>query len=249
MNYSKIYKAILNVFQDCNVNSFPLDCRELLAHYGYQCLPYSKLSSVKRELCMDFSEDAFLFRNVLYYNDNILPNRQRFSFMHELGHIALNHVEHPVLCLEQEANAFASHILAPRTVIHHSGCRNESVVSRIFEITVEAGHYAFADYKRWLRYRTYYKLEALDEAMFQHFYDSNLDCFVWHRKTCLHTKKQCINSLNDCGICKVSQETQTSPYIASQKRPGRSSKRYADPLFLPDGFARAEDFYLYGDMY
>lgn len=249
MNYSKIYKATLNIYQECNINSFPLDCHDLLAHYGYQCLPYSKLSLVKREMCMNFSEDAFLFRNVLYYNDNILPNRQRFSFMHELGHIALKHVEHPVLCQEQEANAFASHILAPRTVIHHSGCSNESEISNIFEITVEAAHYAFADYKRWLRYRTYYKLEALDEAIFQQFYDDDLDCFVWHRKTCVHTAKPCINRLDDCRICKDSQSNQTYPYAGSHKHPVRSSKRYSDPMFLPDGFSRAEDFYLYGDIY
>lgn len=247
MNYSKIYKAILNIYQECNINSFPLDCHDLLAHYGYQCLPYSKLSLVKREMCMNFSEDAFLFRNVLYYNDNILPNRQRFSFMHELGHIALKHVEHPVLYREQEANAFASHILAPRTVIHHSGCQNEHDISCMFQLTAEASHYAYEDYKRWLRCRTYY--ESLEEAIFRHFYDSDLDCFVWNRKTCVHTGELCINRLGDCTECEHTPMHSPQKDISS-KRPGaRVSRKYMDPVFLPEGFSRAENFYLYGDMY
>jgi len=247
MNYSNIYKAIIKIFQDCKVFSFPLDCRELLEHYGYQCLPYSRLSTAKRELCMNYSEDAFLFRNVLYYNDAILPNRQRFSFMHELGHIALEHVEYPVACREQEANAFASHILAPRIVIHHTGCQNEYDISCMFQLTAEASHYAYKDYKRWLRWRTYY--ESLEEAIFRHFYDSNLDCFVWNRKTCVHTGELCINRKEGCTVCEHAPIHSPQKNTSLKSPGGKVSSKYMDPIFLPDGFSRAENFYLYGDMY
>lgn len=201
MNYDKIYYSILSVYQECQVFSFPVDCLRLVKTYTNDCIPYSKLPSHKQKVCMTISTDAFLYQEIVYYNDKIRTNRQRFSLMHELGHVMLKHAEHPTETAEQEANAFASHILAPRIAIHYAGCRNEADVARIFHLTGEASRYAFDNYRRWRRYLTYYHMGEIDQALFKHFYSEEYGCFVWNRKICYSDEHLCINHSIDCSHC------------------------------------------------
>ncbi len=245
MNYRKIYKAIIKVFKDSSVNTFPLNCLELFSLYGYGCIPFGSLPPAKREACLQISQDAFLLKGNIYYNNCLLPNRQRFSLMHELGHITLEHMENPVDYCEQEANAFASHILAPRIIMHFSGFRNEGDVAEAFQLTAEAAHYACEDYRRWLRYRAYYHLEALDQAVYRQFYDTRKQRLIWRRERCIYTGGPCINRVGSCYTCRQVEGVPDEPDVKS----AGTSRLYFDPFFLPEGFERAEYNYLYGDDY
>ena len=40
---TKIIAATLEVFQECEVRSFPVDCCSLLRHYGYKVYTYKEL--------------------------------------------------------------------------------------------------------------------------------------------------------------------------------------------------------------
>lgn len=117
MNNSKIIEITLKVFKECAVQSFPIDCLRLLRYYGYKIYTYQELSRKNRELhemCMGFSEDAFQDGHsmIIAYNQDRPKGRIRFSLMHELGHCLLGHAGISQ-SNEQEANAFASNILAP----------------------------------------------------------------------------------------------------------------------------------------
>ncbi|WP_418390714.1 ImmA/IrrE family metallo-endopeptidase, partial [[Clostridium] scindens] len=114
---TKIIAATLEVFQECKVRSFPVDCCSLLRHYGYKVYTYKELKMKNNELyemCMGYSDDAFQdgCTGIIAYNQDKPAGRSRFSLMHELGHHVFAHVGNSARN-EREANAFASNLLAP----------------------------------------------------------------------------------------------------------------------------------------
>ncbi len=208
MDYNKIVTATIGVFRKCNVHSFPIDCEDLLKHYGYRLFSYKELRDRNPELynlSLEYSEDAFRAgaAKIVAYNPDRPHGRIRFSLMHELGHHVLGHTGASDQN-EKEANAFASHILVPRMAIHYSRCKNANDVARLFDMSFEAADNAFMDYRRWHRNVVMYKMSDTDKAMYAHFYNKEQKCFVWSKQTCCFCGKVLYNSLEShCKICTL----------------------------------------------
>lgn len=175
-NYD-IQWATLQVFQECDVHSFPLNCFRIAEHYGFKLIKYTTLSESKRLACMELSEDACVIGDTLFYNDQMCEHRIRFSIAHELGHHILGTVN------ESDANQFAGYLLAPRMVIHYAGCKNHADVAQIFNISEEAADYAFQDYRRWHRVAVK-RMTQLDKNIYQHFYHEEQKKFVYSITYC-----------------------------------------------------------------
>ena len=107
-------------------------------------------------LCKMCSNDAFLFKDkkLIAYNDEMPYYRIRFSLMHELGHILLKHRVSSKKN-EDEADYFASCILAPRIMIHHLKQTNKysqvtaDDIHEYFGISISAANRALMDYHNW----------------------------------------------------------------------------------------------------
>lgn len=201
MNRETINELILKVFKDCNIKSFPIDCFKILDQYNLKYFKYSELDESLRNICFKFSEESLNYEEKICYNGAKSPGRIRFSLMHELGHVLLNHGNFHTSEMEQEANSFASNILAPRMVIHYAGCKNENDVSKLFNITFECARYAFQDYRRWHRYITYHKQNELHDEIYSHFYDEDNECFVYSRGRCKFCFKEIFNEKELCEDC------------------------------------------------
>lgn len=193
MDYLKINYLILNIYKEHKIKSFPIDCFDLLELYGFTCKSYSSQPNKKRAKCFLVSNDAFTIKNTVFYNDEMLNGRIRFTLMHELGHYILGHEEPLTIQHEKQADLFASHILAPRMAIHYAQCKNLNDVSKVFGMTFEASDYAFQDYRRWHRRVTYHKMSEIDKAMYQHFYDEEFKGFVYSQKECTLCGRKLIN--------------------------------------------------------
>lgn len=208
MDYNKIVTATIEVFRKCDIHSFPIDCEDLLKHYGYRLFSYKELRDRNPELyslSLGYSEDAFRAgaSKIVAYNPDRPHGRIRFSLMHELGHHVLEHTGVSDQN-EKEANAFASHILAPRMAIHYSRCKNANDVARLFDMSFEAADNAFIDYRRWHRNVVIYKMSAVDKAMYAHFYNKEQKCFVWSERSCCFCGKVLYNSMEShCKICTL----------------------------------------------
>ena len=208
MDYNKIVTATIEVFRKCDVHSFPIDCEDLLKYYGYRLFSYKELRDRSPELyslSLGYSEDAFRAgaSKIVAYNPDRPHGRIRFSLMHELGHHVLGHNGASDLN-EKEANAFASHILAPRMAIHYSKCKNANDVARLFDMSFEAADNAFIDYRRWHRNVVMYKMSATDKAMYAHFYNKDQKCFVWSKQNCCFCGTVLYNSVEShCKICSL----------------------------------------------
>lgn len=153
MNYEKVYAAVLDVYEYCQIRSFPFSCKEVFAHYGYRLMSYHEVSEQNPELyqmCTLYSEDAFMDRtnHLVLYNSSIPGQRPRFSQMHELGHIILGH-EGEKEEQEKEANLFAGMVLTPSMAIHYSRLRNADDLAYAFQISYNAASCALSKYYRW----------------------------------------------------------------------------------------------------
>ena len=151
---SYIYRLILKTYKICNITSFPFDCKKVINEYGYDCKAYSSLSERKQKICFGISDDACIMKGTIYYNDMILKDRIRFTLMHELGHLLLKHFEKSDI-EEDEADYFASCILAPRIMIHHLCLNNKyskvtaDDIHEYFDISISASNRALMDYHNW----------------------------------------------------------------------------------------------------
>ena len=156
---NNLYTIIYNVYKEREITDFHFDCMKILNHYGYKVYTYSELKMISQELydmCKICSNDAFLFKDkkLIAYNDEMPYYRIRFSLMHELGHILLNHKASSVKN-EDEADYFASCILAPRIMIHHLKQTNKyskvtaDDIHEYFDISISASNRALMDYHNW----------------------------------------------------------------------------------------------------
>lgn len=205
MNHEYIKHTTLKIFKDCSIYSFPIDCFDILDHYQISVYPYSSLSDSLREHCLRYSDDALNYKGKLCYNDMMYETRIRFTLMHELGHIVLQHGESPSEEQEKEADFFSSHLLAPRMAIHYAGCKNQNDVAKLFQLSQEAAQYTFDDYRRWYRRTVTHKMTPYDKAMYNYFYNSVQDCFVYSVKRCEDCGTELYNSGHTlCNKCKSS---------------------------------------------
>lgn len=242
MDTTEIIKATIKVYEECHVTSFPIDCMALLEHYGYRIFTYDELWKKNQRLydiCLACSEDAFRdgINKIIAYNSHNSNGRIRFSLMHELGHHIRGHSGESDLN-EQEANTFASHILAPRMAIHYSKCKDTEDVSKVFEISNDAAGIAFDDYHRWYRHVIKYKMTYVDKLMYAQFYDADQDAFVWSIKKCDFCGTLLYNShSNHCAHCMVPEPIDVHHHF------------YEHPLHNIDMglFRHLENKWLYGD--
>lgn len=152
LNCTNIKQKVLEVYKECDIHSFPVDCFSLLEHYKFRLISYQQIREENSELYLaisNYSKDAITFRTTIYYNSLNTDRRIRFSLMHELGHFILGHTS-TTAEFEDEADVFASNILAPRVAIKRLNCETADDIHDIFKLSYSASNRALQDYKRWI---------------------------------------------------------------------------------------------------
>lgn len=143
----EIIEKTFEVFKKCDVNTFPIDCIKIITGLGIPLYKYSDLPEAKIKKCLQVSNDAFTLHGVIFYNDKFPhTERQRFSLMHEVGHIVLNH-EGESSDNEKEADLFASNILAPRSIIWHLKFDSVKDICVTFDVSCMAANRILKEYK------------------------------------------------------------------------------------------------------
>lgn len=143
MDLEKLYSYIICIYKKYNILTFPINCLELTEKCGYKIIKYSDLTETKRSACISLSKDACIVEKILHYEDRNIVERIRFSIAHELGHVFLNSE------IEEDADNFASHFLAPRIIIHKYRCEAADQIHDIFGLSYDASNRALMDYRKW----------------------------------------------------------------------------------------------------
>lgn len=152
MDKEYIKEKVVQVYKECAIYSFPVDCFAILSHYGLHTITYQEAKKNSPDLyaaISSYSKDAFRFRMTIYYNTLNADGRIRFSLMHELGHYILGHTK-STPDNEDSADYFASQILAPRVAINKHGCKNAEELHEIFGLSYAAANRTLSDYKCWI---------------------------------------------------------------------------------------------------
>lgn len=172
MDYKLISDKTLDIFVECKIKEFPVDCFRILEHYGFKLYTYAEMHATNQrlyEMCRKYSDDAFRYQNIICYNENMIDSRIRFSLMHELGHFVLNHKE-TTKENEDEADYFASCMLAPRVAIHRTLCRTADAIHDTFGLSYAASNRALTDYKKWHGRKKY----DSEHQLFDYLYPKNV---------------------------------------------------------------------------
>lgn len=150
--YEEIKEMVANTLRLGKISKLPICPYTLADSLGINRVAYSSLSEKKRQACFEFSDEGFILDNTIYYNDFMYEKRTRFTLMHEIGHIMLDHrIENDVA--EREANFFAKYILAPPVLIYahdRTFDMDEYKIRKIFDVSDEISGYIYDYYQKWM---------------------------------------------------------------------------------------------------
>lgn len=177
--YDEIDREVIKLFSNLTIRKFPYDCFDICKQLGIKVIPYSSVSRKKRKALKSISEDGChilletsegVFRYIIYYNDKMPPHRVRFTIMHEIGHIVLDHTEHSDLA-ESEANHFAKYALAPPPLVHYLKIEDYMDLAEKFDLSQQCAFYLMRYYFKWLHYGPpdYLEYEITLISLFQPF--------------------------------------------------------------------------------
>lgn len=172
-NYQKSRDAAWQILIDFKISTLPIKITDLCRALGIEV----KLAKV------DSDSDGFSFVKdgspVILLNANCTnTSRLRFTCTHELGHIILGHVgvyelvsrepspnDNPI---EQEANVFASRLLAPACVLW--GCKVKSAedIIKLCDISYAAAEYRMQRMKV-LYARDKFLTSPLEQKVYENF--------------------------------------------------------------------------------
>ena len=117
-------------------------------------------------------------RGVIFVSDQCIQTRQRFTAAHELGHILLGHVGKYQLVnrepsskdnpIEQEANVFASRLLAPACVLWALNARTPEEIAALCQISYQAATYR-AERMELLYKRNKFLSSPLEQQVYRQF--------------------------------------------------------------------------------
>ncbi len=117
---------------------------------------------------------------VIMVSNEIPLHRQRFTAAHELGHILLGHVGRYELVnrepttkdnpIEQEANVFASRLLAPACVLWGCGAKTPEQIAELCDISHQAAQFR-AERMELLYQRNRFLISPLERHVYRQFAD------------------------------------------------------------------------------
>lgn len=166
-NYQNARNASWQALIDFNVTSLPVFLRDIFNQLQIKVNSYKNGHALIQEIGLseNMVYDGFSVsinnQWFVFYSDNQLRARSRFTLAHELGHILLGHkmrtkqscfgrLDYTVIndgqmhednLIEYEANLFASRFLAPAIVLHDLNITNAKSISELTGLSYTAAQY------------------------------------------------------------------------------------------------------------
>lgn len=163
LRFQKIQETVWQTLLENEIRTLPVDLDEICRGENIRLYRYQEAPAVCAVLRADRSwqqSDGFSFcldgQDYILYDGATPPARQRYTIAHELGHCLLDHFE---LCsrstpcradsMEQDAELFAIHLLAPACVLWGLQARSAQDIADCCHISAIAA----AIHARWLARR------------------------------------------------------------------------------------------------
>ncbi len=147
------------MFQKVGMKTIPVDAWGIAQRLGVELVKYSELSEGQRKAALRLCDGAMKFRmldgaglshQVIIYDDSVSLGRQRFSILHEIGHIVLGHKQDSVLA-DAEADFFAKFAIAPPMLVHMTKPSDYLDIAQAFGLSEQCAYNSMSYYNKWLR--------------------------------------------------------------------------------------------------
>lgn len=179
----EIKKEILFMYEECEIDTYPIDCFAIAQKLYYVLRPYSTLSPEQYTEAWEIDSDGFsrvelnpitrMNQYVIYYNDKINQGRMRWTIFHEIGHIYLGHHDNlddtQSTIEEAEANFFAKYAIAPPPLINITECKSARDIAITFCVSLQASLHLYSYYQKWLHFGPQ-EYEPFELAMLELFH-------------------------------------------------------------------------------
>jgi Zn-dependent peptidase ImmA (M78 family) len=217
--YDKVMFQANKLFAKEKIITIPIDPFQIIRNNKWGLVTYSDLAQEQGVTVADIelafqSEDGYtIFDGTNYtiaYNDTIaVHGRIRFTLMHEIGHIYMNHLidfdetilrrsaltEDKYKVLENEANSFARNVLAPVMVVKDLKMDSANDLVTHFGISLSAAK------TRLKALMLDYKVLLSQYINFQRFNFKSFTSVYLHSKRCLRCSHYFVNA--DAKYCPV----------------------------------------------
>ena len=147
--YDKLDKLIYSIYDDYNIDKFPIDAKELCRKMKIALVPYSAFSDEAKKLLHKKSKHAFFVKEskenppTIYYNDLFESEGAiRLSIFHEIGHY---------ICEDEDdskddlADYFARHFMCPIAYLMLKGIESANEIVAFCGVSFEAARNASAN--------------------------------------------------------------------------------------------------------
>ncbi len=140
--YEEIKEIIADMYEDLGYTELPVNVYELCHKLNIKLIRYSSLTKELKEYAEQLSKDGFFIfypntmQYEIFYDDSMPAERIKFTIMHEIAHITLEHKDHNSVN-EAEANFFTKTALAPLGLIYLLKLKNSDEVAETFGISRE----------------------------------------------------------------------------------------------------------------
>ena len=155
--YAEIEEKVVELYVEQGIHSLPIDPFAIIKQRGYVMVPFSKVDGSDRPEAMDDNKDAFSFYSpelktyVIVYNDDKPLSRIRFTLMHEVGHIDLDHKSESDLARKM-ADYYAGYSLAPSPLIGAYASEEIYDIISTFWVSSECAEVCSCRYLNWKQY-------------------------------------------------------------------------------------------------
>ena len=157
--YEKIKQLVADTIIDADIRDYPFNVFEVAKSLEIEIKSYQSQSDKKCNECFKQSDDGFTVlaeysthsKWIIYYNENMSEQRIRFTVMHEIGHIVLNHSESSDVT-EKEANFFAKYILTPPCILHVLCLKDCVEIMERFNVSMQVATNALNYYHNWMSF-------------------------------------------------------------------------------------------------
>lgn len=175
-NYRKTRDFSWRLLIDNNITELPVKVSGICKNLRIPVISYEKGYEIIKTAGLEkicSQNDGITFMGTIFYNNECSIGRQRFTIAHELGHILMHtkseynrepSVNDPFI--EQEANIFASRLLAPACVLWGIGVTTAEEISKICDISPVAAKFRMQ------------RLSALYEREKKFLKERNKSCFL-----------------------------------------------------------------------
>lgn len=157
--YEQIKSEVVLLFKKAGMKTIPVNPWQLAKELGVELVKFSELSEEQREAALQLCDGAMKYRKidadgmshqVIIYNDSEPLGRQRFSILHELGHIVLGHKQDSELA-DAEADFFAKFAIAPPMLVHMMQPSDYMDIAQAFGLSCQCAYNSMSYYNKWLR--------------------------------------------------------------------------------------------------